>query len=467
MKKISPVSRSGRFARGPGADVVQFTESVSFDWRLWRHDILGSMAHATMLQKIGVLSKKECIAIIRGLDAIAKEIAAGKFKWKPELEDVHMNIESELTKRIPAGAKLHTGRSRNDQVALDLRLWLRDGIVLLLGEITGLQRALVSLSEKNSDVLIPGYTHLQRAQPVCLAHHLLAYVEMFERDCERLWDCRYRVNICPLGSGAIAGSTLPLDRVFVAKALGFVDASGKLQLTQNSMDAVSDRDFAVEFCAAAALLAVHLSRLAEDLILWASAEFNFIKIADAYTTGSSLMPQKKNPDIAELARGKSGRVIGNLVALLTLLKGLPMTYNRDLQEDKERVFDTADTVRATTRLMAAMLRNTKVNRAACDRAASDPALLATDLADYLVRKGMPFRQAHHAVGAVVALAEILDKPLNKLSFAELQSVDKKFGRDALGVFDLKRAMAKRNLTGAPGTKEVAKQLKRWRKNLSF
>jgi argininosuccinate lyase len=274
------------------------------------------------------------------------------------------------------------------------------------------------------------------------------------------------VNICPLGSGAIAGSTLPLDRVLVAKLLGFVDAGGKPQLTQNSMDAVSDRDFAVEFCAAAALLAVHFSRLAEDMILWASAEFNFIKIADAYTTGSSLMPQKKNPDIAELARGKTGRVFGNLMALLTLLKGLPMTYNRDLQEDKERLFDTADTVRATTRLMAAMLRNTKVNMRTCAAAASDPALLATDLADYLVKKGMPFRQAHHVVGAVVALAEKTGKPLNQLTLAQLQSVNKKFGRDALGVFDLKRAMAKRNMTGAPGTKEVAKQLARWREQLS-
>ena len=282
---------------------------------------------------------------------------------------------------------MHTGRSRNDQVALDMRLWLRDEITVLLGEIANLQRALVSLGEKNADVLIPGYTHLQRAQPVYLAHHLLAYVEMLERDCERLWDCHSRVNVCPLGSGAIAGSTLPLDRELVAKLLGFVDADGKVQLTQNSMDAVSDRDFAVEFCAAGALLAVHLSRLAEDVILWASAEFNFIKIADAYTTGSSLMPQKKNPDIAELARGKTGRVFGNLMALLTLLKGLPMTYNRDLQEDKERLFDTADTVRASTRIMAAMLQNIKINRAACAAAASDPALLATDLADYLVRKG--------------------------------------------------------------------------------
>jgi len=320
-------------------------------------------------------------------------------------------------------------------------------------------------------VLIPGYTHVQRAQPVYLAHHLLAYVEMLERDCERLWDCHSRVNVCPLGSGAIAGSTLPLDRVLVAKLLGFVDAGGKPQLTQNSMDAVSDRDFAVEFCAAGALLAVHLSRLAEDVILWASVEFNFIKIADASTTGSSLMPQKKNPDIAELTRGKTGRVFGNLIALLTLLKGLPMTYNRDLQEDKERLFDTADTVCASTRLMAAMLQNTKINRAACDRAASDPALLATDLADYLVKKGIPFRQAHHVVGAVVTLAEKTGKPLNRLTLAELQSVDpvtgtKFFGRDALGVFNLPRAMAKRNLIGAPGTKEVAKQLARWREQLS-
>ena len=471
MSKKSPVSRSGRFQSGPAADVAQFTESISFDWRLWRHDIQGSIAHATMLARIGVLTKKELDAIVKGLTQIAKEIAAGKFVWKPELEDVHMNIESELTKRVPAGAKLHTARSRNDQVALDVRLWLRDEITVLLGEIADLQRALVSLGEQNADVLMPGYTHLQRAQPVYFAHHLLAYVEMLERDCERLWDCHSRVNVCPLGSGAIAGSTLPLDREFVARQLGFVNASGKVQLTQNSMDGVSDRDFLIEFAAAAALLALHFSRLAEDVILWASAEFNYIKIADAYTTGSSLMPQKKNPDIAELARGKTGRVVGNLMALLTLLKGLPMTYNRDLQEDKERLFDTADTVRATTRLMAAMLRHTKVDRYACAAAASDPALLATDLADYLVKKGMPFRQAHHVVGAVVALAEKTGKPLNQLTLAELHSADpvagtKFFGRDALGVFNLKTAMAKRNLTGAPGTKEVAKQLARWRKQLS-
>jgi argininosuccinate lyase len=466
MKKNSPVSRSGRFAGGPAADVAQFTESISFDWRLWRHDILGSMAHAQMLQKIGVLTRKELRAIVRGLDAIGKEIRAGKFKWNPALEDVHMNIEAELTRRVPAGAKLHTARSRNDQVALDIRLWLRDEIRSLLAEIADLQRSLVLLGERNVDVLIPGYTHMQRAQPVYFAHHFLAYVEMFERDCDRLWDCHSRVNVCPLGSGAIAGSTLPLKRELVARLLGFVDASGRPQLTQNSMDAVSDRDFAVEFCAAAALLAVHISRLSEDLILWAGAEFNFIKIAEAYTTGSSLMPQKKNPDVAELARGKTGRVVGNLVALLTLLKGLPMTYNRDLQEDKERLFDTVDTVRITTRLMGAMLRNVKVNRSACEQAVNDPVLLATDLADYLVRKGMPFRRAHHVVGAIVALAEKNGKPLNRLSLAELQSVHKTFGRDALGVFNLKSAMAKRNIIGAPGTKEVVRQLARWRKQLS-
>src|SRR6266487_3780402 len=466
MKTTSPVSRSGRFADGPAAEVAAFSESISFDWRLWKHDIAGSVAHAGMLEKIGVLTPAEGKAIREALAQIGQEIAQNRFEWKAELEDVHMNIEAELTRRVPAGAKLHTGRSRNDQVAVDVRLWLRDEIGALLQEIRRLQQVLVDLGAKNAEVLVPGYTHLQRAQPVYFAHHLLAYVEMLARDRERLKDCFRRVNVCPLGSGAIAGSTLPLDRELVARLLGFVDAKDRPQLTQNSMDAVSDRDFAIEFCGNAALLGVHLSRLAEDVILWASAEFNFIRIADAYTTGSSLMPQKKNPDIAELARGKSGRVIGNLVSLLTLLKGLPMTYNRDLQEDKERLFDTADTARATTRLMAAMLRNTKVNQSACLAAASDPALLATDLADYLVRKGMPFRKAHHVVGSVVGLAEKSGKPLNKLSLAELQSMDKAFGRDALGVFDLKRAMAGRNLIGAPGTKEVAKQLARWQKQLA-
>jgi len=347
-----------------------------------------------------------------------------------------------------------------------MRLWVREEILELKKELRLLQGALVDLGGKNADVMMPGYTHLQRAQPVYLAHHLLAYVEMLERDHRRLADCFRRLNVCPLGSGAIAGSTLPLDREMAAQLLGFVDTKGRPVVTQNSMDAVSDRDFAVEFCAAAALIAVHLSRLAEDVILWVSREFGFITIADAYTTGSSLMPQKKNPDIAELTRGKTGRVIGNLVALLTLLKGLPMTYNRDLQEDKERLFDSADTVRASTRLMTAMLQNTSVNKQACEAAAGDPALLATDLADWLVRKGMAFRQAHHAVGAVVALAERTGKALNELTPAELKSVDEAFSAEAMAVFDLKKAMGQRNMTGAPGTKEVRKQLERWRKQLS-
>jgi argininosuccinate lyase len=466
VKKIPPLSRSGRFADGPAAEVARFTESVSFDRRLWEHDIRGSIAHATMLQKIGLLTNTELNEITNGLRSIGQEIAEGKFSWKPELEDVHMNIEAELTRRVPAGAKLHTARSRNDQVALDLRMWLREQIAALDGEIRSLQKALVDLGAKNSEVVIPGYTHLQRAQPVYFAHHLLAYVEMLERDHQRLADGLARVNVCPLGSGALAGSTLPLDREMVARLLDFVDAKGRPQMTQNSMDAVSDRDFAVEFCSVAALLAVHLSRLAEDLILFATTEFNFITIADAYTTGSSLMPQKKNPDIAELARGKSARVIGNLTALLTLLKGLPMTYNRDLQEDKERLFDTVDAVRATVRVTAAMLQNTAVNKPVCFAAGSDASLLATDLADYLVRKGVPFRDAHHAVGRLVALAEARGKRLNELSIPELQKVHKQFEGDVMDVFDLRKALARRVLPGAPGHREVQKQLARWKRLLS-
>ncbi len=465
MKKRAPVSRSGRFEHGPAADVAQFTESISFDWRLWRQDIRGSTAHARMLRKIGVLSPSELAAIEKGLREIAGEIEQGRFGWKMELEDVHMNIEAELTRRVPAGAKLHTGRSRNDQVALDLRLWLRDEGSGLLEEIRQLQTALIRLAERHPGVIIPGYTHLQRAQPVYLAHHWLAYVEMLQRDFERVTAALDRNNVCPLGNGALAGSTLPLDRDFVARELDFIDAKGRPRVTQNSMDGISDRDFAIEFCAAAALQAVHLSRLAEDLVLWAGSEFNFIRIDDAYTTGSSLMPQKKNPDIAELTRGKSARVIGNLTGLLVLLKGLPMTYNRDLQEDKERIFDTMDTVRATTRICAAMLDHTTVKAEVCARAAGDPSLLATDLADYLVRKGLPFRQAHHAVGALVGLAEKTNKTLHQLSLDELKTASPLFETDALTTFDLAAAMERRNLTGAPGSREVRKQLARWRKVL--
>jgi argininosuccinate lyase len=413
-----------------------------------------------------LLTRRELQEIERGLAEIEREIEEGRFGWRPELEDVHMNIEAALTERTPAGAKLHTARSRNDQVALDMRLWLREHLAQLEAALRRLQRALVALGEAHAEVVIPGYTHLQRAQPVFLAHHLLAYVEMLERDRGRLADCRQRANVCPLGSGALAGSTLPLDREMVAVELGFVDERGRPRVSQNSMDAVSDRDFVVEYNAAAALLAVHLSRLSEDLVLWSGTEFNFIQIGDAYTTGSSLMPQKKNPDVAELARGKSGRVIGNLVALLTLLKGLPMTYNRDLQEDKERLFDTADTVLGTVNIMADMLGQVSVRRESCAGAAADPQLLATDLADYLVRQGVPFREAHHLVGAVVALAEKMGKPLDQWSTEEFQRVDRRFGTDAPGVFNLRRAMERRNLAGAPGRSEVRKQLARWKKRLA-
>lgn len=459
------VSRSGRFDAGPDATVAEFTESVSYDWRLWQHDILGSMAHASMLRKVGILSERELESILNGLEAIARRISEGKFRWRPELEDVHMNIEAELTRHAPAGAKLHTGRSRNDQVALDVRMWLRDELVALGLELRDLQRALVTLGESNRDVVIPGYTHLQRAQPVFFAHHLLAYVEAIERDHGRIGDCYDRTNVCPLGAGALAGSTLPLDREVVAKQLGFADSRGRARICANSMDAVSDRDFVVEFLAAAALIAVHLSRLSEDLILWASEEFGFVRIADAYTTGSSIMPQKRNPDVAELTRGKTGRVIGNLMSVLTLLKGLPMAYNRDLQEDKERLFDTTDTVRACVRMMGGMFSQTEVRAANCQAAASDPQLLATDLADYLVQKGMPFREAHYLVGKIVGLAEKSNKPLDALTAKDLRRVSPKFGSDARDIFDLAKAMQRRNLPGAPGTRQVRRQLAKWTKKL--
>jgi argininosuccinate lyase len=465
VSKKSPVSRSGRFASGPDAEVARFTESISFDWRLWEFDIQGSLAHARMLRKIGVLSPAELADINGGLKQIASEIRAGKFRWNPDLEDVHMNIEAALTRRCPAGAKLHTGRSRNDQVALDERLWLRAEITALQSELRSLQRSFLDLATSFPEVIIPGYTHLQRAQPVYFAHHLLAYIEMFDRDFSRLADASERLNVCPLGSGAIAGSTLPLDRGFVAVELGFVDAKGKARLSANSMDAISDRDFALEFCGDAAIIAVHLSRLAEDLILWASSEFNFIKIADTYTTGSSLMPQKKNPDIAELARGKSARVIGDLMALLTLLKGLPMTYNRDLQEDKEPLFDACDSVRSTVRIVGNMLRNIVVNEEVCAKASADSALLATDLADYLVRKRLPFRQAHHLVGAAVALAEKQAKGLHELTTAEYQSIDSHFGDDVHQLFNLKEALALRDLPGAPAPQQIQRQIARWKKIL--
>ena len=455
------VSRSGRFLEGPAQIVADFTESISFDSMLAEADIMGSKAHAEMICSIGIITPEENEAIQANLSNIAEEIKAGKFVWKAELEDVHMNIEAELTRRTPAGTKLHTGRSRNDQVAVSTRLWQRKAMLKLGNSIKQLQVSLLALANANKDVIIPGYTHLQRAQPVFLAHHLMAYMEMFDRDETRLCDAYKRLNVCPLGAGAIAGSTLPLNREMVAKLLGFVDEQGNACLSQNSMDAVSDRDYMIEFCGLCSLIAIHISRLSEDFILWSSAEFGFIKVSDAFTTGSSLMPQKKNMDVAELSRGKTGRVIGNLVSLLMLLKGLPMTYNRDLQEDKERLFDTWKTVCMTLDIWSQMLKSVTVNKEICRKAASDPTLLATDIVDYLVKKGVPFRNAHHAVGELVAISEKKEIPLNQLTLEDFKKVNTLFEKDILETFILEKAMDKKTCIGSGGTSQKQQQLNNW------
>ncbi|HWA84819.1 MAG TPA: argininosuccinate lyase, partial [Opitutus sp.] len=428
-KKSSQATWGGRFSAGPAELMLRFSESVSFDRRLAPFDIAGSKAHAAMLAHAGLISKAERDAIRDGLDAVLAEIEAGKFHWDTSLEDVHMNIEQALTKRVPAAAKLHTARSRNDQVATDMRLWFKHACAVLGEKLATAERALLALAEANRDVLIPGYTHLQRAQPVLFAHHLLAWLEMLDRDRARLADVAEHANWCPLGSGAIAGTTLPIDREFVAKELGFVDAKGGPRVTQNSMDAVADRDGFIEFAAACALFGVHASRIAEDLILWSSAEFKFVELPDAFCTGSSLMPQKKNPDSCELLRGKSARLQGNLHTLLTLAKGLPLTYNRDLQEDKPPVFDSFDQVALCLDVLAGTLAGATVNRERCAAAVADPALLATDLADYLVAKGVAFREAHHAVGAVVRLAEKNAVALDQLPLDEVQKIHAGFGAD--------------------------------------
>ena len=447
----------GRFQQDTAPLLQRFSESISFDWRLWPHDIEGSIAHSAALEAAGLLTADERAKIVAGLRGIGEDIAAGRFDFKIELEDIHMNIEAELTRRIgEPGAKLHTARSRNDQVALDLRLYLRAECDAITTALQDFQRALLDLAESHRDIIIPGYTHLQRAQPVYFAHHLLAYVEMTGRDLGRIADTRRRLDVLPLGSGAIAGSTIALDRALIARLLDFP------AISQNSMDAVSDRDFAVELLAALALVATHLSRLSEDIILWASAEFHFITIGDAYTTGSSLMPQKKNPDIAELTRGKTGRVFGNLIALLTVLKGLPMTYNRDMQEDKEPVFDSIDTVKAALAIFTPMLGSVRADPEACARAVADPLLLATDLADYLVKRGVPFRQAHEVIGRAVALAAQRTCTLPQLTLADYQTLSAAFAEDLFQVFDLTRAMSARTAVGAPSPANIDAQLARWR-----
>ncbi len=456
----------GRFSGQANPLAAKFSRSVHFDQRLARYDLRGSRAHATMLGRIGVLTRKEVAAIVRGLDGMEREIVAGKFRWKDSLEDVHMNLEAALTERVPAGAKLHTGRSRNDQVATDLRLWLRDQIAGDGAAIRTLQRVLVGLGEKNREVILPGYTHLQRGQPVTLAHHFLAYVEMLERDHGRLLDAAKRADVMPLGSGALAGSTLKLNREMTRKLLGFGSIS------KNSMDAVADRDFLVEYLAAAALVGVHLSRLAEDLILFSSAEFGFMRFGEAFTTGSSLMPQKRNPDMTELVRGKSGRLLGHLVSLLTVLKGLPLTYNRDLQEDKECVFDAADTLRSSLEVMAAAVDSLEVDAGACLYAVSAPELLATDVADALVKAGLPFRKAHQVVGAAVRQAEETGTRIDRFSHEVWESLAPGMGRVAEEILvgsplmRLKKALQARSaVVGAPSFRGVQKELQQWKKRL--
>jgi argininosuccinate lyase len=450
----------GRFEEEQSDLLKSYTESVSYDWRLFRHDIRGSVAYAGALERAGILTAEERGRIVEGLREIEADTAAGRFVFNADLEDVHMNIEAELTKRIgPAGAKLHTGRSRNDQVALDIRLYLRDAIDGLVGGARRLQRSLVAFGGRHREAVIPGYTHLQRAQPVFFAHHLLAYVEMLDRDAGRLVDCRRRMNLLPLGSGAIAGSTLAVDRAFLAAELGFDG------VTQNSMDAVSDRDFACELLAGLAILGMHLSRLSEDAILWASAEFGLLELSDRHTTGSSLMPQKKNPDIAELTRGKTGRLFGNLVALLTMLKGLPMTYNRDMQEDKEAIFDSVDTAEMALNVFAEMLDAACLNEARAAEMVSDPLLLATDLADYLVKKGMPFRQAHELVGGLVAESARREVALNAWTTEEFQTASEFFGSDVHSVFDLRAALDARTAAGAPSAANVADRLAYWERRM--
>ncbi len=455
MKTKSGIDKpwGGRFTEKTSAAAESFSGSIHFDMRLYRYDIAGSRAHAKMLAKIGLLTGAEVDLILDGLTAIESEIENKTFVFRPELEDIHMNIEKALVEKVGrAGEKLHTARSRNDQVALDMRLYLRDESRHLMELLSGLQKGFVSLAREYLGVIMPGYTHLQRAQPVMLSHHLLAYYEMFARDKARLQDCLQRINVLPLGSGALAGTSLPIDRDFVARELGFA------AVTANSMDAVSDRDFMVEFLAACGLIQIHLSRFSEELVLWTSQEFNFVEIADRFCTGSSIMPQKKNPDIPELVRGKSGRVIGNLMALMTVLKGLPMTYNRDLQEDKEPVFDSVDTVSQSLAVMIELLSGLSFNREIMRQATEKGFMTATDLAEYLVRKNVPFRQAHAVVGQAVAYCVANAKELTDLTLEELRMFSDTVTEDVFEVLEAEGSVNSRSASGGTAGTAVMQAL---------
>ncbi len=451
---------SGRFSEPVAQFVLGYTASIGFDQRLARVDIRASLAHAGMLASVGVISAEDLAHIEQGLTQILAEIESGRFDWQLALEDVHLNVEARLTELVgEAGKRLHTARSRNDQVATDLRLYLREEVDRLVAGVHRLQQALVGLAAAHTDTVMPGFTHLQVAQPVVFGHHLLAYVEMLERDRERLLDGRRRINRLPLGAAALAGTTFPIDRERVARELDFE------ALCQNSLDAVSDRDFAIEFCAAAAIIMVHLSRLAEELVMWLSPGFGFIALPDRFTTGSSIMPQKRNPDVAELARGKSGRVIGHLVALLTLVKGQPLAYNKDNQEDKEPVFDTIDTLHGSLRAFAEMVPGIQVHRDAMMQAALQGHSTATDLADYLVRHGMAFRDAHEAVGRAVRRAAERGCALPDLTLAELREVAPRIGPEVYEILTVQGSVAARNHVGGTAPAQVAAQVKRWQATL--
>ncbi len=450
----------GRFAKSAAESVRNFTESISYDRRLYKHDIQGSQAHAHMLAKAGIIPQASADAICAELDRIRDRIDRGDFTFTSDLEDIHMHIESALIEALgDEGARVHTARSRNDQVCLDIRLYLRDEIISLVEGIRSLQEALVGQAEANKRTILPGFTHMQHAQPVLMAHHLLAYAEMFDRDIGRLMDARKRLNVLPLGSGAIAGTTLPIDRESVRKELNFP------VMSRNSMDAVASRDFTCEVLAALAIFAMNVSRLSEDLILWMSQEFSFIVFSDAYCTGSSLMPQKKNPDIAEISRGKTGRVYGALTSILTICKGLPLTYNRDLQEDKEGLFDAIDTVHAILSVYPDMIRTMTVFPERMRQAASDPGLMATDLAEELVRKGVPFRHAHHKVGSLVRFAAEHGKRLDEVTLEEMKSVFPEADEEMLHLFSPERAVEKRDIFGGTGYRQVEQQLAFWEKHL--
>lgn len=467
MAKGKQATWGGRFEGGPSELMEAFSESVSFDRRLAAYDIRCSQAHASMLKEVGLLSASEHAKIRSGLKELAAEIEAGRFEWDPRLEDVHMNIERALTERVPEAARLHTGRSRNDQVATDMRLYFKEAATNLQKLLDGLLRALLGLGRESLEagIVIPGYTHLQRAQPVPAAHHLAAYLEMFERDRIRFGDVLERANACPLGSGALAGSTLPLNRETVAVELGFVDTRGRPLLTRNSMDAVADRDLYLDFAGAASTCALHLSRVAEDLILWNSAEFQFVELPDAFTTGSSLMPQKKNPDALELIRGKTGRILGQFHGLQVMIKGLPLTYNRDLQEDKPAIFDLEEQCALCLRVLAAMLAEVRFRKERTDAAVADPLLLATDLADFLVEAGVPFREAHHQVGVLVRVSEQSAVPLPELGPEELSDLGFSLPEGWQAVFSIERALKKRSGVGMPGWKPVKAELRRWERLL--